>query len=122
MFCSGVYRKSLPAQGTNFWALLRVWEDGTYDFVVPAVKDVIGAGPTYHTALQDVQHKLATMVRGTFEEGLPISILTREQSVYQMRGDMDSIAEGCRALDMPVPKLKKRQMRTVKLDYKLIQS
>jgi len=35
---------------------------------------------------------------------------------------MDSIAEGCRALDMAVPKLKKRQMRTVKLDYKLIHS
>ena len=83
---------------------------------------MIGAGPTYHTALQDVQHKLATMVHETFEEGLPISVLTREQSVYQMRGDMDSIAEGCRALDMPVPKLKKRQMLTVKLNYKLIQS
>lgn len=52
MLCSGVYEKSLPAQGTKFWALLRVWEDGTHDFVVPAVKDVIGAGPTYRSALQ----------------------------------------------------------------------
>ncbi len=101
---------------------MRVWEDGTHDFVVPAVKDVIGAGPTYHSALQEVEHKLATMVKETVEEGLPVSVLDRGQSVFQMRGDMDSIAEGCRALDMAVPKLKKRQMRTVKLDYKLIHS
>ena len=122
MLCSGIYEKSLPAQGTKFWALLRVWEDGTHDFVVPAVKDVIGAGPTYRSALQDVEHKLATMVKETFEEGFPVSVLDRGQSVFQMRGDMDSIAEGCRALDMAVPKLKKTQMRTVKLDYKLIRS
>jgi len=122
MFCSGVYEKSLPAQGTKFWALMRVWEDGTHGFVVPAVKDVIGAGPTYHSALQEVEHKLATMVKETFEEGFPVSVLDRRQSVFQMRGDMDSIAEGCRALDMAVPKLKKRQMHTVKLDYKLIHS
>ncbi|KAL0054432.1 hypothetical protein WJX82_008744 [Trebouxia sp. C0006] len=75
-----VYEKSLPAQGTKFWALMRVWEDGTHEFVVPAVKDVIGAGPTYHSALQDVKHKLATMVEETFEEGFPVSVLDRGQS------------------------------------------
>ena len=122
VLCSVVYEKSLPAQGTKFWALMRVWEDGTHEFVVPAVKDVIGAGPTYHSALQDVEHKLATMVEETFEEGFPVSVLDRGQSVFQMRGDMDSIAEGCREIDMAVPKLKKTQMRTVKLDYKLIHS
>jgi len=69
-----------------------------------------------------VEHKLATMVEETFEEGFPVSVLDRGQSVFQMRGDMDSIAEGCREIDMAVPKLKKTQMRTVKLDYKLIHS
>ena len=122
VLCSGVYEQSLPAQGTKVWALMRVWEDGTHDFVVPTVKDVICAGPTYRSALQDVEHKLVTMVKETFEEGFPVSVLDRGQSVFQMRGDMDSIAEGCRALGMAVPKLKKTQMRIVKPDYKLIHS
>ena len=52
----------MVAQGTKFWALMRVWEDGTYDFAVPAVNNVIGGGHTYESALAEVQEKLAVMV------------------------------------------------------------
>ena len=83
---------------------------------------MIGAGPTYQSALQDVEHKLAAMVRDTFARGYPVTVLDRGQSVFRMRGDMDSTAEVCRTIDMAVPKLKKRQMRTVNLDHTLLTS
>lgn len=68
----------------NEWAL---WEDGSYDFVVPAVRNAIGAGGTYEANLTDVHFKLASMVQELSDDGVRIKFLDKEQSAYKMKGE-----------------------------------
>ena len=56
-------KSSLPPQGTLYWSGVHVWEDGTHDIVVPAVRDAIGGGDDFESALADAREKLAVRVQ-----------------------------------------------------------
>lgn len=109
-----------PPQGTQFWALMRVWEDGTHDFVVPAVRNAIGGGDTYEAALADVQFKLASMAQELSADGVRINFVDIEQSAYKMKGELNILNEECEALGIVMPKCKRSKMLLVTLDYELI--
>lgn len=118
---AGKKKPCSPPQGTQFWALMRVWEDGAHDFVVPAVRDAIGGGDTYEAALADVQFKLASMVQELSDEGVRIKLLDKQQSAYKMKGELNILNEECEALGTVMPKCKRSKMLLVTLNYKLIQ-
>ena len=101
-------------------ALLRVWEDGTHDFVVPAVRNAIGGGDTYEAALADTQFKLASMVQELSDDGVRIKFLDKEQSAYKMKGELNILNEECEASGIVTPKCKRSKMVLVTLDYELI--
>lgn len=58
-----------PAQGTLFWAKHTVYDDGTHEFNIPAVRDAIGGGNNRVEALQDVSIKVAVLVVTSITEG-----------------------------------------------------
>ena len=100
---------------------MRVWEDGTHDFVVPAVRDAIGGGETYEAALADLQFKLASMVQELSDDGVRIKLLDKQQSAYKMKGERNILDEECEALGFVTPKCKRSKMLLVTLNYELIQ-
>ena len=51
-----------PPQGTLYWGFLRIWDDGTHDITIPAVKDATGCGHDLESALQDIREKLVSVV------------------------------------------------------------
>lgn len=118
---AGKKKPCSPPQGTQFWALKRVWEDGTHDFVVPAVRNAIGGGDTHEAALADVQFKLASMVQELSDDGVRTKFLDKEQSAYTMKGELDILNEECEALGVVMPKCKQSKMLLVSLDYELLQ-
>ena len=99
---------------------MRVWEDGTYDFAVPAVNNVIGGGHTYESALAEVQEKLAVMVEMLTQDGVTIKVLHKEQSAYKMRGELAKIAYECARLQIVMPKCIQSKMLLIALDFTLI--
>lgn len=99
---------------------MRVWENGTHDFVVPAVRNAIGGGVTYEAALADVQFKLASMVQELSDDGVKIKFLDKEQSAYEMKGELNILSEESEALGIVMPKCKRSKMLLVTLDYELI--
>ena len=109
-----------PPQGTQFWALMRVWEDGTRDFVVPAVRNAIGGGDTFEAALADVRFRLASMVQELSDDGVRIKFLDKEQSAYKMKGERNILNEEREALGIVMPNCKRSKMLLVTLDYELI--
>lgn len=117
---AGKKKPSSTPQGTQFWALMRVWEDGTYDFVIPAVRNAIGGGDTYEAALADVQFKLASMVQELSDNGVRINFLDKEQSAHKMKGERNILNEECEALGIVMPKCKRSKMLLVTLDYELM--
>lgn len=117
---AGKKKPCSPPQGTQFWALMRVWEDGTHDFVVPAVRNAVGGGDTYEAALADVQFKLASMVQELSDDGVKIKTLDKEQSAYKMKGELNILNEECEALGIVMPTCKRSKMLLVTLDYELI--
>lgn len=118
---AGKKKPCSPLPGTQFWALMRVWEDGTHDFAVPAVRNAIGGGDTYEAALADVQFKLASMVQELSDDGVRIKFLDNEQSAYKMKGELNILHEECEALGIVMPKCKRSKMLLVTLDYELIE-
>ena len=117
---AGKKKPCSPPQGTQFWALMPVWEDGTHDFVVPAFRNAIGGGDTYEAALADVQFKLASMVQELSDDGVKIKILDKQQSAYKMKGELNILNEECEALGIVMPTCKRTEMLLVTLDYDLI--
>lgn len=117
---AGKKKPSSPPQGTQFWALMRVWENGTHDFVIPAVRNAIGGGDTYEAALAGVQFKLASMVQELSDDGVSIKFLDKEQSAYKMKGELNILNEECEALGIVMPKCKRSKMLLVTLDYELM--
>ena len=119
---AGKKKPCSPPQGTQFWALMRVWEDGTHDFVVPAVRSAIGGGDTHEAAVADIQFKLASTVQEMTDDGDIIKVLDKEQSAYKMKGELKILKEECEALGIVMPKCKRSKMLLVTLDYDLLKN
>lgn len=117
---AGKKKPCSPTQGTQFWALMRVWEDGTHDFVVPAGRSAIGGGITHEAAVADIQSKLASMVQELTDDGDEIKILDKGQSAYKMKGELKTLNEECEALGIVMPKCKRSKMLQVTLDCDLL--
>ena len=109
-----------PPAGTLYWALLRVWDDGTHEFVIPAINDASGCGDDLESARQDVREKLACQVRDSVAKGLPLAVLTKRQTALKLGDYMSVIAEECEHLGLAMPELKKSEMIQIDLDYTLI--
>lgn len=99
---------------------MRVWEDGTHAFVVPAVRNAIGGGDTYEAAVADVQFKLASMVQELSGDGVNVTYLDKEQSAYKMKGELNVLKRECEALGIVMPRCKQSKMLLVTLDYELL--
>ncbi|KAL0027196.1 hypothetical protein WJX77_002366 [Trebouxia sp. C0004] len=110
----------LPPQGTLYWSGVRVWEDGTHDIVVPAVRDAIGCGDDSDSALADACEKLAVRVQHSVKEGLPVKVLGKKETALRLKDDMRVVAQQCKVLGMAVPILKRTELRQIDLDYGLV--
>lgn len=93
---------------------MRVWEDGTHDFVVPAVRNAIGGGDKCEAALADVQFKLASMVRRRCQNQIP------RQRADKMKGELNIVNEEYEALGIVMPKCKRSKMLLVTLEHEVI--
>lgn len=109
-----------PPSGTLYWAVLRVWDDGTHQIVIPAVDDAAGCGDDWESAHQDIRQKLACQVKYSAANGLPVAVLTKRQTTLKLGDDLDIIAEECRHLGLSVPQLKASKMMQIDLDYTLV--
>lgn len=110
----------LPPQGTLYWSGVRVWEDGTHDIIVPAVRDAIGCGDDSNSALADAREKLAVRVQSSVKEGLPVRVLGKKETALSLRDDMSVVAQQCKVLGMAVPILRRTELRQIDLDYGLV--
>ena len=99
---------------------MRVWEDGSHDFVIPAVRNAIGGGDTYEAAVADVQYKLAAIAQELSEDHVKIKILNKEQSAYKMKGELKVLREECEALGIIMSRCKRSKVLLVTLDYGLL--
>ena len=110
----------LPSQGTLYWAGVRIWEDGTHDIVVPAVRDAIGCGEDFDAALADAREKLAVMVESSVKHGYSVKVLGKQQTAKKLNDDMRVVVQQCKILGMEVPVLKTTELCQIGLDYGLV--
>lgn len=110
----------LPPQGTLYWSEVRVWEDGTHDIVVPAVRDAIGGGDDFDSALADAREKLAVRVQNSVKEGYSVRVLGKRETGSRLKDDLSVIVEECKVLGMEVPVLKTSELYQIDLDYGLV--
>jgi len=107
----------LPPQGTLYWSVVRVWEDGTHDIIVPAVRDAMGCGDDFESALADAREKLAVRVQNCVKEGRPVKVLGKEATELSLKDDMDILTQQCKALGMEVPTLSRSELRQIDFLY-----
>ena len=110
----------LPPQGTLYWSGVRVWEDGTHDIVLPAVRDAIGCGDDSDSALADAPEKLAVRVQNSVKEGLSVKVSGKRETALRLKDDMSVVAQQCKVLGMALPILKRTEPRQIDLDYGLV--
>lgn len=109
----------MPPQGTRYWGFLRVWDDGTHEITIPAVKDASGCGADLESACQNDREKLVSVVKESVARGWPTNVLTRRQTAVEVKDDLTVIAEELSALGVDMPELKQSQMMRIHLDYSL---
>lgn len=112
-------RRRFSPQGTLYWGLLRIWDDGTHDITIPAVKDAPGCGHDLESALQDIREKLVSVVEESVARGWQTKVLTKQQTAVEVKDDLAIIAEEFTALGVDVPELKESRMMQIDLDYNL---
>lgn len=109
----------LPSQGTLYWSGVHVWEDGTHDIVVPAVRDAVGGGDNFDSALADAREKLAVRVQNSVKEGYSVRVLGKRETALNLQNDMSVMAQQCQVLGMEAPVLKTTELHQIGLDYGL---
>lgn len=113
-------KSSFPCQGTLYWSGVHLWEDGTYDIVVPAVRDAIGGGDDFDSALADAREKLAVRVQNSVKEGYSVRMLGKRETALRLKDDMSVMVQQCKVLDMEAPVLKSTKLHQIDLDYGLV--
>ena len=87
---------------------------------MPAVRDAMGCGDDFASALADVREKLAVRVQNSVKEGYPVKVLSKEATTVWHRADMDILSQQCTALEMEVPVLNRIELHQIDLDYGLV--
>ena len=108
-----------PAQGTLFWAKHTVYDDGTHEFSIPAVRDAIGGGYNRVECLQDVSVKVAVMVITSSKKGSTVRAYTLKETINATANNMAVNTEECCKFDFPVPTVESTSMVQIPLDYNL---
>ena len=111
---------SLPPQGTLYWCGVHVWEDVTYDIVVPAVRDAIGGGNDFESAIADAREKLAVRVQDSVKEGYPVQVLNKKATELRLTDDMNVVMQRCKVLGIEGAVLKLTTLYQIDLDYDLV--
>lgn len=96
-----------------------VYDDGTHEFNIPAVRDAIGGGYNRVEGLQDVSVKVAVMVVTSINEGSTVRVYTLKETIDATANDMAVITEECCKLGIPVPTVESTSMVQTPLDYNL---
>ena len=99
---------------------MHVWKDGTYDIVVPAVRDAIGGGDDSESALADAREKLAVRVQNSVKEGYPVQVLGKKATESRLKDDMSVVMQQCKALGVEAAVLKSTTLHQIDLDYDLV--
>ena len=121
VFAGIAERKSLvPPQGTLYWSGVHFWEDGTYDIVVPAVRDAIDGGDDFASAFAAARKKLAVRVLNSVEEGYPVKVLGKKETALRLKDNINVVEQQCTVLGMECPALRSTELRQIDLDYGLI--
>lgn len=110
----------VPPQGTLYWSGVRIWEDGTHDIVVPAVRDAIGCGDDFDSALADAREKLAVRVQNSVKEGYSVKPIGKKETAMKLKDEMSVVTQQCKVLGMAVPLLEKTELCQIDLDYGLV--
>ena len=105
-----------------YWAVLRIWDDGTHEIVIPAIDNASGCGVDFAEAQKDVREKLACMVESSMQQGLPTAVLSREQTEIKAQEGLTVIKEECSKFGFEVPHLMRQETIQIDLDYSLINS
>lgn len=71
---------------------MHVWEDGTHDIVVPAVRDAIGGGDDFDSALADAREKLVR-VQNSVKEGYSVQVLGKRETALRLKDDMSVMVQ-----------------------------
>ncbi|KAL3137937.1 hypothetical protein ABBQ38_005184 [Trebouxia sp. C0009 RCD-2024] len=113
-------KSSLPPQGTLYWSGVRVWKDGTHDIVVPAVRDAIGGGDEFDSALADAREKLAVRVQNSAKEGYSVRFIGKRETALRLKNHMNVMVQQCKVLGFEAPVLKSTELHQIDLDYGLV--
>ena len=99
---------------------MHVWEDGTYDINVPAVRDAIDGGDDFESALADAREKLAVRVQNSVKEGYSVQVLGRKATESRLKDDMSVVMQQCKVLGVEAAVLKSTTLHQIGLDYDLV--
>ena len=110
----------LPPQGTLYWAGVHIWADGAHEIAVPAVRDAVGGGDDFDSALADAREKLAVRVLDSVKEGYSVKVIGEKETASRLKDDMNVVIQPCKVLGMEIPVLKSTELRQIDLDYGLM--
>ena len=99
---------------------MHIWEDGANEIAVPAVRDVVGGGDDFDSALADAREKLAVRVQDCVKEGYSVKVISEEETALRLKDDMSVAMQQCKVLGFEVPVLKSTELRQTDLDYGLV--
>lgn len=71
------------------------------------------------SALEDIREKLVSAMEQSVARGWQTKVLTKRQTVIEVKDDLAIIAEEFMALSVDVPELRESRMMQIDLDYNL---